>query len=136
MNITVTSIPDINRNLETAKTDLGERVFKGISPLLDEFYVGKINEITNLKTDFKNIRKEVIDKKELLEGKLSSLEKKKKVKKLLEKISKLITAGLAYDSSFKNEAIVLLKVIDNLPDEKLDFHMQDITKTISSRFSK
>ena len=64
------------------------------------------------------------------------LDRKKKVKQILGKVSTLINAGLGYDNSFRNEVIVLLKVIDNLPDKKLDFHLRDITTLIKKRFSK
>ena len=135
MKIVVTKIPDINKNIDKAKEDLGSRIIENISPLLDEFYVSRLNESTELNKQLKDLRKQVIDKKNLLEEKLKDLNRKKKVKAILEKISKLITAGLAYDPSFKNEVIVLLKVLDNLTNTKLDFHLKDITSMINKRFS-
>jgi len=134
MKITVTNIPDISKNIDQAKADLGNRVIENISPLLDEFYVGKQSEYTELKGSLNSLRQDVLEKKTMLEDLISQLEKKKKVKQLLEKISRLVTAGLGYDSSFRNEVIVLLKVLDNLPEQKLEFHLRDVTKTISKRF--
>ena len=135
MKIEITKIPDINKNINKAKEDLGNRVIENISPLLDEFYISKSNESKKLNKKLKDLRKKVIEKKNILEEKLIDLNRKKKMKAILEKISKLITAGLAYDPSFKNEVIVLLKVLDNLSNDKLDFHLKDITSMINKRFS-
>jgi len=74
--------------------------------------------------------------KHKMKSQLQELENKKKVKKILDKVSRLISAGLGYDSKFRNEIIVLLKVIDNLSDEKLDFHLNDISTLINKRFSQ
>jgi len=134
MKITVTNIPDISKNINQAKADLGNRVIENISPLLDEFYVSKQSEYTELKNTLNSLRQDVLEKKTMLENHISQLEKKRKIKQLLEKISRLVTAGLGYDSSFRNEVIVLLKVLDNLPEQKLEFHLRDVTKTISKRF--
>jgi len=134
MKIKITNIPDISKNLDQAKADLGNRVIENISPLLDEYYVSKKHQLTEMKHSLKAVRKDVIEKKNLLENLIKTLEKKKKIKLLLERISRLVTAGLGYDSSFRNETIVLLKVLDNLPEQKLDFHLKDVQATISKRF--
>lgn len=134
MKIKRTNIPDISKNVDQAKADLGNRVIKNISPLLDEYYIAKRNDLLELKNTLKLVRKDVIGKKDLLENLIKTLEKKKKIKAILEKVSRLITAGLGYDSSFRNETIVLLKVLDNLPEQKLDFHLKDVQATISKRF--
>ena len=135
MNITMTSIPDVSQHLDSAKTDLGNLIVKGISPVLDEVYISKISETKTLKVKYKKLRSQVNDMKVKLKNQLQELENKKKVKKILDKVSRLISAGLGYDSKFRNEIIVLLKVIDNLPDEKLDFHLNDISTLINKRFS-
>jgi len=135
MKIEITKIPDINKNINKAKENLGNKVIENISPLLDEFYVSKSNESKKLNQKLKDLRKQVIYKKNSLEEKMKDLSKKKKIKTILEKISKLITAGLAYDPSFKNEVIVLLKVLDNLSTDKLNFHLKEITSMINKRFS-
>ena len=134
MNITYTDIPDININPDIAKADLGNKVVEGISPLLNEYYLGKSTEVNELKIQLKNVRKEVLNKKNQLQKQMQLLERKKKVKQLLGKVSTLINAGLGYDNSFRNEVIILLKVIDNLSDTKLDFHLKDITTLIKKRF--
>ncbi len=135
MNITITQVPDINRNIDQAKEELGSRIIENISPLLDEFYVSKLNESRELTEELKSLRKKVIGKKDQLQERILELDRKKKVRKILEKVSKLTSVGLAYDTSFKNEVIVLLKVLDSLPNNKLDFHLKDITQMINKRFS-
>ena len=134
MKITLTNIPDISKNVDQAKADLGNRVIENISPLLDEYYVAKRESLFDTRNTLKSIRKDVLEKKGQLEELIKQLEKKKKVKAILEKVSRLVTAGLGYDSSFRNETIVLLKVLDNLPEQKLDFHLKDVTATLSKRF--
>ena len=134
MKISITNIPDISKNVDQAKADLGNRVIDNISPLLDEYYVAKKESLSESRSHLKEVRKQVLDKKTLLEELIKELEQKKKVKAILEKISRLVTAGLGYDSSFRNETIVLLKVLDNLPEQKLDFHLKDVTATLRKRF--
>ena len=134
MKIKITSIPDISTNIDQAKADLGNRVIENISPLLDEYYVSKRESLNEIRNTLKAVRADVLEKKSSLEDLIAQLEKKKKIKLILEKVSRLVTAGLGYDSSFRNEVIVLLKVLDNLPEQKLDFHLKDVTATISKRF--
>ena len=136
MNIIMTSIPDVSQYLDSAKTDLGNLIVKGISPVLDEVYISKISETKNVKIKYKKLRSQVNEMKHKMKSQLQELENKKKVKKILDKVSRLISAGLGYDSKFRNEIIVLLKVIDNLSDEKLDFHLNDISTLINKRFSQ
>jgi len=64
---------------------------------------------------------------------MTILNRKKKVKSLLDKISKLVSAGFAYDSNFKNEIIILLKVVDKLSIEKLDFHLNSLNTMVNKR---
>jgi len=134
MKITQTNVPDINRNIDQAKVDLGNRVIENISPLLDEYYVSKRESLIESRNSLKEKRALVLEKKHQLEELIKQLEKKKKVKLILDKVSRLVTAGLGYDSSFKNETIILLKVLDNLPEQKLDFHLKDISTTLRKRF--
>jgi len=54
MNIIMTSIPDVSQYLDSAKTDLGNLIVKGISPVLDEVYISKISETKMLKLNIKN----------------------------------------------------------------------------------
>jgi len=60
--------------------------------------------------------------------------KEKKISKLLSRIEKLLQSGLIYDSSMKHEMVILLKIIDKLPEDKLDIQLSKTMKTLSKRF--
>lgn len=135
MNIIVTKYPDIDKgNTNQATTELGKRIIENISPLLDEYYKGKSGELTDASLEFQGLSKKVQLKKTQMENLVVKLRRLKKAKKLLDKISRLISSGFGHDSSFRNEMIVLLKVMDNLPNDKLDYHLNEITKMINKRF--
>jgi len=135
MKIIETKYPDIDKdNIEQATSALGNRIVENISPILDEYYQGKSGQLKELVLEFQGLAKKVIVKKDLMETLMAKMGRMKKIKKLLDKASRLISSGFAYDSSFRNEMIVLLKVIDNLPNDKLDYHLNEITKMINRRF--
>jgi len=135
MKIIETKYPDIDKdNIEQATSALGNRIIENISPILDEYYQGKSGQLKDLVLEFQQLSKKVLTKKELMENLMVKMGRMKKVKKLLDKASRLISSGFAHDSSFRNEMIVLLKVIDNLPNDKLDYHLNEITKMINRRF--
>lgn len=136
MKLSVTQYPDIDKtNVEQSKQNLGSRIIENISPLLDEYYQGKSGELKDLAIEYQSINKRVQEKKSQMENLMVKLGRMKKIKKLLDKASRLISSGFGYDSSFRNEMIVLLKVLDNLPDDKLDYHLNEITKIINKRFN-
>ena len=67
---------------------------------------------------------------------MKQYQQKKKVSKLLTRLEKLVDSGLVYDGHLKSETIVLLKIIDKLSDDKLDYHLTETLKIIGKRFSK
>lgn len=137
MNIVETNIPDITvGNIDEAKLVLSNRIIESVYPLLDEVYSDQLSEIEGLRTQLKDKRKEVQESKTNLENLISDYNRKKKVKKLVDRISKLVSAGLVYDGSLKNETVILLKVVEKLPENKLDEHLSRMVKLISKRFSR
>ena len=135
MKIIETKYPDIDKgNIEQATFALGQRITENISPILDEYYQGKSGELKDTILEFQGLSKKVLAKKEEMEKLMVKMGRMKKIKLLLDKASRLISSGFGYDSSFRNEMIVLLKVLDNLPNDKLDYHLQEITKMINRRF--
>ena len=137
MNIVETNIPDITvGNIDEAKLVLSNRIIESVYPLLDEVYNDQLSELEGLGTKLKDKRKEVQESKTNLEKLISEYNRKKKVRKLVDRISKLVSAGLVYDGSLKNETIILLKVVEKLPENKLDEHLSRMVKLISKRFSR
>jgi len=137
MKITFTNIPDVVfEDIDQSKLNLGEKVYKNISPLLDEHHLDKLDKNKNLKIDFNELKNNIKNRKDQLQILIDNLKKKEKTKELLEKIRKIISAGLIYyDMSFREEIVVLLNVIDELPEDKINFYCKEMTKNISQRFT-
>lgn len=137
MRIIETNIPDINfTNIDHSKVDLANRIIQNISPLFDELYTDKISKAKELTTELRTKKRKVLQNKDELELLLKTYKRKQKVKKLLERIEKLVSSGLLSDGHLRQETIVLLKVIDKLPDEKLDYHLKTTMNIIAKRFSR
>lgn len=137
MKIVETQIPDVNmEDVDSAKVNLANRIIKNVYPLFNEVYIDKVNEFTHLKSELKDKRQEVVKRKNQLEELFSEYKKKEKVQKLLSRIAKLVSSGLAFEGTLKRETIILLKVLDDLSDERLNHHLGESMKIISQRFSR
>lgn len=135
MNIVETNIPDVDvYNISKSKVELANGIIQGIYPLFDEIYSEKVNDLDSLRQMLSNKRLKIKDKKEEIETLYEVYKRKGKIKKLLNRISKLSKSGLMYDGSLKSETLMLLKVIESLNNEKLDFHLLETMKTIKKRF--
>lgn len=136
MNIVETSIPDVTKeNIDRTKLDLSERIVKNVYPLLSEIYHEELSRVRELEKELKRKSRLIRESKENIEGRIEFYNKKKKTKKLVDRISKLVSSGLVYDGVLKNEVVVLLKVIENLSDDKLDYHLKQTLRMISKRFT-
>jgi len=137
MRIIETKIPDIEvGNLDKVKIDLAERVAKNIKPLFDEAHSSKQDEIKQLKSVLQAKKRQVLSDKETLEKLVEAFNRKKKVKELLEKVSKLVSSGILIDGNLKRETIILLKVAEKLSPAKINSHLQEVQRNITKRFSK
>jgi ATP-dependent Lon protease len=136
MIIEETKIPNVlPENINEAKVFLAESIINNVYPLFNEIYSGNIEEIKKITKILDEKKKQVLNAKNELEELMNSYKKMKKISKLLDRIEKLINSGLVYDGTLKHEIVVLLKIITKLSDEKLDFHLKEILRTISKRFS-
>lgn len=136
MIIEETKIPNVTaENIDKSKLILAENIIQNIYPLFDEVYKGQVSEIEVLKNQLAEKKKLVLNEKDTLQTLADSYKQKKKVAKLLDRIDKLINAGLVYDGALKHETTILLKIATKLSDEKLDFHLSETLKIISKRFS-
>lgn len=135
MNIVETSIPDVTTdNIDKVKLDLSDRITKSVYPIIDEIYNDKLFKVEGLSEELKSKKREVFAAKTNLEVMMGDFNRKKKVKKLVERISRLVSAGLVHHGSLRNETVVLLKVVENLSDDKIDYHLGETMKMISKRF--
>ncbi len=134
MRILETAIPDVHEgNLDQSKIVLANKIIDNVYPLFDDVYSEKLSSIAYSKKELQTKKQNVLNAKNELEHFVVEFNRRKKVKKLLEKISKVVPFATA-DGTLRNEVVVLLKIVDKLPGEKLDEHLLKITKTITKRF--
>jgi hypothetical protein len=132
-----TNVPDVSiTNLSEAKVILADNIIKYVYPLFDDVYIQKLDEIKNLETILESKKVQVKQEKEQLEKLLTIHNHKIKITNLLGRIQKLVEAGLVYDGTLRNDTVLLLKVIDKLSEEKVNYHIQQTIKLISTRFSR
>lgn len=137
MKITTTNHPDVTEsNLDESKITLADNIIKNVYPLFDDVYTEKVSQIKKLQTLYEGRKNKVIENKTNLQTMMKQYDQKKKVSKLLTRLEKLVDSGLVYDGHLKRETIILLKIIDKLPDDKLDHHLSETLKIIGKRFSK
>ncbi len=137
MKVTYTKIPDVNKeNIETSKIKLADKILKNVNPLLDQISTEKNNSVNMLKESIKNKQNNILKNKKELELNLKKYNKNSKIQKLIERISKLISHGLIHDSILKHEMVILLKVIDTMDEEKLDYNLKKTLNILSKKFTK
>lgn len=136
MKIIETEIPDIDiKDIDKTKINLAEKIIHNISPLFNELIQEKTDQIETKVNEFKRMKKNIVSNKNEIENLFKHYKKKQKIKKLLERIDKLDSLGIINQGHLKQETIILLKIVDKLSDEKLDYHLKETLNYISKRFS-
>ncbi len=134
MRIIETDIPDISKsNINSVKINLADNIIKNIQPLFDELFQEKVSSISLIQTELETIRKSVIEKKKSLENLFSVQKRKQKIKKLLDRIENMVKTGIVSQGNMKSETVVLLRVVDNLPNDKIDYHLKNAMNIITKR---
>lgn len=129
MRIIETDIPDVDFiNVDESKLKLAEKIISKIKPLLNEVNSDKIKQIEELSIGVEENKKIINDSKEKLKKLSDTYSHKKKQKQLLNEILKINPAILFNDKELKHEIIILLKVMNTLDKDKLDYHLIDINK--------
>jgi len=137
MKIEETQHPDvIKKNLSESKIVLADNIIKNVYPLFDDVYIQKLEEVKKLDDILEGKKLQVKQEKEKLEKLLMNYNKKIKVTNLIGRLQKLVESGLVYDGTLRNDTVLLLKVIDKLSEEKIDYHIKQTIKLISTRFSR
>lgn len=137
MNIIETSIPDVTiENLNQNKILIADNIIKNVYPLFDEVYQAKLERVIELRSNVKGGKMKMKTEKDTMEKLMNSYQKEKQITKILERVKKLISAGLTYDPSLKHETVILLKILDKLPREKLDQQFSKVSQLLSKRFSR
>jgi len=137
MNIIETKIPDVHEdNINQSKVVLADNIIRNIYPLFDEIFSTKVEQVNKLEKALEKKRVQVLESKRQLERGIKNYKKKQKESKLLDRINKLASTGLLYDGNLKHEMIILLKIVNTLTEEKLDYHLSNTLKIIGKRFSR
>jgi len=136
MKLINTEIHDINfKDLDKSKINLSDKIIKNIFPLLEGTQLSKLEESESLKYELNRKIKKIKEEKNELENMIIKYRKQKKIKKLLERISNIVNAGLTNSGSYRHETIILIKVIDTLSEDQLNYHLSETLKTINKQFS-
>ncbi|MCF7927440.1 MAG: hypothetical protein K9L74_07720 [Candidatus Izimaplasma sp.] len=136
INISETTVPDITKNnIDRSKQNLAESIIEQTYPLFDELYLQKEKEYNDIEDNISITHKNLLDKKQELEELMNEVKRKRKVNKLLKRIEKIIFSGITFETSLKHETIILLKTIDKMSDERLDYNLNRTMKIISKRFA-
>ena len=137
MNIIETSIPDVTKNsIDVSKEIIADNIIKNVYPLFDEVYNARIEQVAILKNKFKTGKSRIRNEKETMERLMVEYKKEKMISKILERVEKLIQSGLTYDAAIKHETVILLKILDKLPKEKLEQQLTKTMQILSKRFSQ
>jgi len=137
MNIIETRIPDVTkRNVSTNKRVIADNIIQNVYPLFDEVYQARMEQVVQLRNKIKTSKGNMRSEKETMQQLMVSYKKEKKITKILERIEKLVKSGLTYDSTLKHETVILLKIIDKLPEEKLNQQLSKTIQILNKRFSQ
>lgn len=137
MRIIETTIPDVSEtNIDQSKLLLAQAIINNVSPLLNEVYNAKADARKKLQEEIKLGKKRINQEKGEVEHLLSDYNRKKKVAKILDRIKKLVESGLVHDSQLRHETVILLKILDKLPEDKLDMQLNRTIEVLNKRFSR
>jgi hypothetical protein len=129
-------IPDISScNLYESKVRLADKIVHGVLPYINNEMFERIKDLKKIKKEIRNRKKIVSAKKISLESTLKVLERKRKTSLLLDRAMKLVAVGGLNDENVKSELTVMLKIIDDLPEEKIDFYLSEMMRIVTRRFS-
>lgn len=137
MIITETKIPDVvEDNIDDSKKILAENIIRNVYPLFDDIYNERVHSTEEVKLKIKAKKEELKNKKEAIELLIGEYNRKKKITKLLNRVEQLVQSGLLYDGTLKHEMVIMLKIIEKLPPDKLDQQLAKTMHIISKRYSQ
>lgn len=135
MKITELAIPDIiNDNIDKSKNDLANKVIYSLIPLIQPQILKKIKELKSLQKLVKEKTKLISDEKKILKELQIEYDRIKNINLLLNRVEQLLNLGL--DNTLRSEMINMLRKINDLPKEKIDFYLDETLRIITRKFSK
>lgn len=126
---------DLKDNTEKLKKRIAEDVIFN-SKLLYGSKEKKLGEtLKSLKKEINDTGNSLKKQQDEIQMLMSEQKRKIKIKTLLEKTKQLISSGLVErNSNLKKEIKIILKVVEELPEEKLDYHILDMMKVLNRSF--
>jgi len=137
MKITETDIIDVTEeNVDKRKVELADVIVSKFEPLFRDMYDKKEEVIKSSDSDLERNKQKISKEKDEIKSLLNDYERRKKLKKALDIVSKVDPVKLEYNRSLKNETVVFLRVMEKLSPEKISSYLQDITKISNKTISK
>lgn len=136
MNIIETTIPDVTEtNIPENKEMIADSIIENVYPLFDEVHQAKSLQVSSLKKQVKSGTLQMKQMKNTMQQLMTEYKKEKKIAKILKRVEKLIKSGLTYDRVLQQETVILLKIIDKLPENKLNHQLERTMRVLNKRFS-
>lgn len=136
MIVEISEYKDIDiENLEASKVSLANKIIEQVRPLVDDIFLEKVKEVKELEKRISRKKDVITENKCRIEKKIIVYNRKKKLKKLLERIEQLESFGMLY-GELKKEMIIVLKVLDTIDDNKLNKYLQTTMEIVNKKISK
>ena len=128
MNIIESNIPDISKtNIEECKLKLSNKIINKVKQTINELEFKKTKDIKKLESKIIENKQKILESKSKLESLSKIYNKRKKTKDLLGAILK-IHPQIFHNKTIHNEIVILLKVMDRLNEDQLNYHILEIQK--------
>lgn len=136
MKIMTSDILDISKeNIDSVKTTFADDIINFFRPIVQDYEDEKIKKLSVVKNEIKNLKARLASEKEKINGMLSEHKKQEKISKLLGRIDKIVDTGLTYGST-KRELVIVLKILNKLPEEKIDVQLRNMMTILSKGLSR
>jgi len=137
MIIEETEIPNILPNtIDQSKIILANNIIKNVYPLFGEIYGERQRDISMLKEEISHKQVDILTAKDELEKLMVDYDRKKKIHKLLGRVKQLIESGIIYEGNLRYEMTILLKVLNKMTTDKIEYHIKETMAILTKRFSK
>ena len=134
MNIRFLESVDVSPlNSEINKINLADKIISTIKPFIDKNLNETEKSVDNINRKVIFKQNEVSTKKEKIIKDSEQIKRQEKISQLLKNIEKLVELKVTDNTSFKNELLILLKIIPKLNIEKLDKHINKTAMIIKKR---
>jgi len=137
MNILQTKIPDVTvNNISESKEILADSIIENVYPLFNSMVKEKEKDTTKQKENLSKLKSVLKHEKDSINTLLVRYSKVKKISKILDRINAMVDSGLMNDGSLKHETVILLKILERLPIEKLDEQLNKTMLILNKRFAR